>query len=533
MKNDGSDGFEKRSEGTASPGSGNRETDMPLVYLVGAGPGPEDLITVKGIQCVKKADIILYDPLVSSQILEQAADGTACIPVADRKAGREEVVRQLMENHQAAKTVVRLMAGDPFAFNSGGEEVLALEQEGIPYEVVPGIPAATAIPACAGIPVTHRGMSTGFQVASDLDAPASWAEYWTKPPETLVIQVDGGWDSLENLVASLLESGKSPDLPAALVQQGASMGQRTISGTLSNLMERGETAGLKPPWLLVTGNAVLMQPALSWMERKPLFGLRVMVTRSQQQSGILAEKLAWQGAVVRPFSTIEARFVVDHPDTRAVMDRLDSYKHLVFTSPNGVEGFLAALKNADKDLRYLSPATAVIVIGQATARAAERAGLKVIRMHRVFTTEGLLENMKETIEAGHTVLLPRSDTASPQLAAGLKELGALVDDIPVYEATIPPPDSRKIRELRENPPDWLTFTSTASVHHFMKMLEQAQTPFPAETTQVAVIGPTTASAVEQYGVRVEVIPREQTIDGLVTALCRGTAANRRMNRLNR
>lgn len=499
-------------------------TTGPKVYLVGAGPGAEDLITVKGLKCLEQAEVVLYDRLSGADLLKSAPENAEFIDVGkqpDHHPVPQESINQLLvEKAREGKVVVRLKGGDPFVFGRGGEEALALEEAGIPFEVVPGISSAIAVPAYAGIPVTHRRMSTSFHVITGHEDPEKESEsvnyeVLAKLSGTLVFLMGVG--HLPQITEQLMRYGKDPDTPAALVHRGTTPRQRTVCGTLQSIVERVQLANLKPPCVIVIGDVVTLQPALSWVERKPLFGRRVLVTRSRQQASVLSAKLAWLGAEVQELPTISIQPQSDHSLIRQMLHRLESYDHMIFTSVNGVESFFQALLGDGRDVRHLSPDMEITAIGTATAAAIERKGLLVTRMPEVFTAEGVLEALTPVVKHGQRVLLPRAEIGRPQLVKGLEDLGAQVNDFPVYETVIPQADPEVLAQLAKNPPHWITFTSASTVNHLMQMLQEAQIPFPAETG-IAVIGPVTAAAVVNHGLTVTVEADPHTIDSLVEAV---------------
>ncbi|MEN1761296.1 uroporphyrinogen-III C-methyltransferase [Anoxynatronum sibiricum] len=496
----------------------------PMVFLVGAGPGAEDLITVKGLRCLQQAQVVLYDRLSGESLLKEAPPEAELIDVGkqpDHHPVPQETINQLLvEKAGEGKLVVRLKGGDPFVFGRGGEEALALEAAGIPFEVVPGISSAIAVPSYGGIPVTHRHMSTSFHVITGHEDPE-------KPEEAvnyqLLAQLSGtlvflmGVGRLPQITRQLMTHGKDPRTPVALIHRGTTPSQKTVCGNLVNIVERVEIARLKPPCVIVVGEVVSLQPALSWVERKPLFGRRVLVTRSRQQASGLAAKLRWLGAQVEELPTIAIRPPKDPVKLSNALEDLTVYDHLIFTSVNGVEAFFQLLLETGRDVRSLSPETEITAIGQATAAAIESRGLRVTRMPEVFTGEGVLEALTPIIRKGQRVLLPRAEIGRPQLVKGLEALEAIMTDLPVYETVIPEADPAKLQQLVKHPPHWITFTSASTINHFMAMLNQAGLPFPRET-HIAAIGPVTADAVRHHGLEVTAEAEPHTIDALVAAI---------------
>jgi uroporphyrinogen III methyltransferase / synthase len=502
----------------------NRPDGKPFVYLVGAGPGAEDLITVKGLNCLKQADVVLYDRLSGVSLLKEAPADAEFIDVGKQPdhhpVPQDEINRLLIEKAAAGRIVVRLKGGDPFVFGRGGEEAMALEAAGIPFEVVPGISSAIAVPSYAGIPVTHRHVSTSFHVITGHEDPEKETESvnfqaLAQLTGTLVFLMGVG--QLARIAEQLMQFGKAPDTPAALVYKGTTAYQRTVTGTLETIAEKVKNAGLKPPCVIVIGEVVALRPALSWFEKKPLFGKKILVTRSRTQASALSKKLHSLGADVQEFATIEIRPVENREPIRQALGQLHQYDHIVFTSVNGVTTFMDALLESGRDVRCLSPESEITAIGHATAEALSCRGLALARVPEIFTAEGVLNVLAPVIRSGQKVLLPRAEIARPQLVSGLTALGAVVDDVPMYETAIPDADPEVLRNLFRKPPDWVTFTSASTVNHLMHILKKADVPFP-ESMKIAVIGPVTAAAVQKHGLTVCAAANPHTIEGLAAVI---------------
>lgn len=495
-----------------------------MVYLVGAGPGAEDLITVKGLRCLENADVVLYDRLSGASLLKSAPKGAELIDVGKQPnhhpVPQEEINQLLVEKALAGNMVVRLKGGDPFVFGRGGEEALALGEAGVPYEIVPGISSSIAVPAYAGIPVTHRHLSASFHVITGHEDPEKGGdtidyEALARLSGTLIFLMGVG--QLPKITQQLLTYGKNSQTPVALVHRGTTPHQKTVTGTLENIVEKVQAAQLKPPCVIVIGEVVTLQPALRWVEGKPLYGQRVLVTRSRQQASKLSQQLRSLGAEVMEIPTISIKPLENHQAIHDMLKNLGTYEHYVFTSVNGVEVFMETLGAAGKDLRWI-PATATITaVGAATAKALEAKGLTVTHVPEVFTGEGILEALKPIVRKGEKVVIPRAEIGRPQLVEGLKALGADVTEVPLYETVVPKADEELLKELATQPPQWATFTSGSTVHNLMQMLQEAGQTFPGET-RIAVIGPVTASAVAEHGLRVTTEASPHTIDSLVEAM---------------
>lgn len=502
----------------------HRSSQKGMVYLVGAGPGSEDLITVKGLRCLENADVVLYDRLSGASLLKSAPQGAELIDVGKQPnhhpVPQEEINQLLVEKALAGKMVVRLKGGDPFVFGRGGEEALALKEAGVPYEIVPGISSSIAVPAYAGVPVTHRHLSASFHVITGHEDPKKGGdsidyEALARISGTLIFLMGVG--QLPRITQELMKHGKNPETPVALVHRGTTPHQKTVTGTLENIVERVQEEGLKPPCVIVIGEVVALQPALSWVENKPLYGQRVLVTRSRQQASKLSQQLRSLGAEVMEIPTISIKPLENHQAINEMLKNLGTYEHYVFTSVNGVEVFMETLKDAGKDLRWI-PATALITaVGTATAEALEATGLTVTHMPEVFTGEGILEALTPIIRKGEKVVIPRAEIGRPQLVEGLRALGAEVTDVPLYETVVPNADEALLKELATQPPQWATFTSGSTVHNLMQMLKEAGHAFPS-AIRIAVIGPVTGAAVAEHGLRVTTEASPHTIDSLVEAM---------------
>ncbi len=495
-----------------------------MVYLVGAGPGAEDLITLKGLHCLKKADVVLYDRLSGAPLLKAVPETAEFIDVGKKPnhhpVPQEEINRLLVEKAQAGHVVVRLKGGDPFVFGRGGEEALALQEAGIPFEIVPGISSSIAVPAYAGIPVTHRYLSASFHVITGHEDPEKGGDSvdygaLARLSGTLIFLM--GVSQLPYITQQLLENGKNPYTPVALVHRGTTPQQKTVTGTLENIVERVKAAELKPPCVIVIGDVVALQPMLSWVEKKPLFGKRVLVTRSRQQASQLSQQLRMAGAEVMEIPTIAIRPLTNQQPVQDMLEKLETYEHFVFTSVNGVHVFMETLQAAGKDLRWIPAAATITAVGKATAKALEAKGLRVTYMPEVFTGEGILEALTPIVAEGERVVIPRAEIGRPQLVEGLTALGAEVTDVPLYETVIPAAEEALLKEMVKNPPHWVTFTSGSTVHHLMQMLKDAGSVFPAET-KIAVIGPVTAAAVREHGLNITAEASPHTINDMVKAM---------------
>jgi uroporphyrinogen III methyltransferase/synthase len=506
------------------------------VLLVGAGPGDPELITVRGANALRRADVVLYDELATEELLDLVPDRALRINVGKR--GHEEPTRSqaeinvlIVEHAKAGRMVVRLKGGDPLVFGRGGEEASACAAEGIAFEFVPGVTSAIAALAYAGIPVTDRRYSASFAVVTghkDPSRPAEqtrWRELGTAA-DTLVILM--GMRNLESLVEEIIAGGKSPETPAAAVMQGTLPDQRTCVSTLAELPEALRQAGFGAPSIVVIGEVVRLREGLSWWERQPLFGRRVLVTRAPEQAAELAAALRSVGAapVVEPM--IELGPITDR-ETRAeissVLEGLERYQALVFTSSNAVRFFVRELDaHVGPDARPASSAR-VFCVGERTASAALEAGLPV---HVVASgrsdAEALLTHLLQAMQGeGERILIPRSEIGRTLIADGLRAAGAEVDSVPFYTNRRPQVDVEGLRRrLVEGELFALTFTSPSTVDHFVDCLDE-ESRAAAGRCMIAAIGRTTARRLEEVGLPAAVVPEHPDAAAMVEELASAAA----------
>ena len=436
---------------------------------------------------------------------------------------QEEINALLVELGRVGKTVVRLKGGDPYVFGRGGEEALALTEAGLPFEVVPGVTSGTAAPAYAGIPVTHRGISTSVAFVTGHEDPAKdrpdvdWARL-ANGADTLVLYMGVG--RLREISFELISAGRSPETPVAVIRWGTLPEQRTVKGTLEDIADRVAEANLRPPAITVVGDVVSLRGAgLDWYERRQLFGRRVVVTRARAQAGELSEKLERLGAEVLEFPTIEVRPPGDFgPLDEAVAD-LDSFDWVIFTSVNGVDAFLDRLAHHGLDLRAVPRGAKIAAIGPATAQRLRQAGLRVDVVPEEFRAEALIEAIAGDSLAGRRVLIPRARVAREVLPDRLREAGAEVVVPPAY-VTVPSSEGKDelAKELDAGRVDCVTFTASSTVENFVGAFGAKEAARLLSATRVACIGPITADAARGCGIRVDAEAREYTMAGLIAAV---------------
>jgi uroporphyrinogen III methyltransferase / synthase len=505
-----------------------------MIYLVGSGPGDPGLFTVKGVRCMREADAVVYDRLAPEALLKYARPEAEKIYVGKRPGNptmsQEEINDLLVELGRIGKTVVRLKGGDPYIFGRGGEEALALIEAGLPFAVVPGVTSGVAAPAYAGIPVTHRHISTSVAFVTGHEDPTKGRTDvdWDKlanSAETLVLYMGVG--RLAEISAGLIRAGRTPNTPVACVRWGTVPKQRTVTGTLEDIADRVAEAGLKPPAIIVVGEVVALREAgLDWYERRPLFGRRVVVTRARSQAGELSAELERLGAEVYEFPTIEIVPPEDFGPLEDAIRELDSFDWLVYTSVNGVEAFMERLRHHGFDLRAVPRGAKVAAIGPATAERLEKVGLRVDVVPGEYRAEALIDALGTGSLAGQRVLIPRARVAREILPEKLREAGAEVVVPPAYES-VPSSEGREELSLRlqAGEVDCVTFTASSTVENFVGAFGEEEAARLLSGTRVACIGPITADTARKRGLRVDAGADEYTIPGLVEAVTNLLAAD--------
>ncbi len=495
------------------------------VYLIGAGPGDPGLITVKGLECVKKADVIIYDYLANERLLEHRRPDAELIYVG-KQGGRHtlpqpEINTLIIKKAGEGKTVARLKGGDPFIFGRGGEEAEELSDHGIPFEIVPGVTAATAVPTYAGIPLTHRehtasvAFVTGHEDPTKEESKVHWDRIATGIG-TLVFFM--GMKNLQNIVDNLVSHGRNPDTPVALIQWGTRTDQRVVTGTLKDIIEKVKEAKLGPPAIIVVGEVVRLREKLNWYESKPLFGKRVVVTRSRDQASVFAEMLIDRGATIIEFPTIDVVPPASWAELDAAIDEVESYQWVIFTSANAVRFFFDRLRGRGKDLRQLK-GISICAVGPKTAEALEQFGLKADVIPAEFKAEGVLAALGGIDVEGKRFLIPRAKIAREIIPDRLRELGAEVTVATAYENVKPTGDVERVKKLfEEGKIAAVTFTSSSTVHNFVEMLGQKEYKILLKGAVIACIGPVTAKTAKEYGLTADIMPKDYTIPALVDAL---------------
>jgi uroporphyrinogen III methyltransferase/synthase len=491
--------------------------------LVGAGPGDPGLISEKGLQCLSQADVIIYDRLVDERLLGAAPLEAERIYVgkSTKEHTREqgEINQLLVEKARDGNTVVRLKGGDPFVLGRGGEEAEALADRSIPFEVVPGASSAVAVPAYAGIPVTHRNLASSFAVftghenTSQASSSIDW-EKLTKGVDTLVFLM--GMENLPIIVGKLLEYGRPPDTPVAVIKNGTQPEQKTIVGSLKDIEDKVREHRFGPPAVIVVGEVVRLRRKLRWFDNRPLFGKRILVTRAQHQANALNQLLSERGARPVELPVIDIQATANTKELDRAISNLEQYDWIVFTSVNGVSSFFQRLYELKLDARALK-GLKIGVIGPATAKALEIRGIIPDYLPQVYTSQGFLAGLSRQDITGQQFLLPRADIADKELAEAISQLGAEVYEVVVYR-TVPVataiPQVKEMLLSREI--DVITFTSSSTVSNLVALFNKEE--LAANNAKIACIGPKTADTAARVGLKVDIVASENTIPGLVTAI---------------
>ena len=495
------------------------------VYLVGAGPGDPRLITVRGVECLCQAEVVVYDRLASPELLAHVPEAAERVFVGkgprQHTMSQDEINALLVERGLAGRLVVRLKGGDPYVFGRGGEEAQALERAGVPFEVVPGITSSIAGPSYAGIPVTHRQVASSFAVVTGHEDPTKegsstrWAGL-ANGPDTLVFLM--GVEHLDSIVENLCRHGRPVQQPAAAIRWATTPEQEVVAGTLGDIVQRVQAANLRPPAVLVVGDVVSLRASLDWRGRLPLAGLRVLVTRARQQASALSSRLVELGAVPLEYPTIEIRPVDDPTPFDAAIREVGAFAWIVFTSTNGVDAFWDRLLASGQDSRALA-GVQVCAIGPSTAAALAGRGITADWMPVEFVTDSILDGFKSYDLGGAPVLLARADIAPPLLADGLRTQGAQVTEVTAYR-TIPSDESRErlLAALEGRKIDVVTLTSSSTARNLVAGMGGRLDLLAGLT--VASIGPVTSRTARELGLTVDVEAEVHTIPGLVDALLR-------------
>jgi len=516
--------------------AGLRESDLAaklaamkakgIVYLVGAGPGDAGLLTVRGAELLARAEVVVYDALVNKDLLRLAPPEAEFIYAGKRSSDhaipQDQLNELLAQKARAGLCVIRLKGGDPYVFGRGGEEAEQLAAEKIPFEVVPGVSSIMAGPNYAGIPLTHRDFSSSFTVVTGHEdagkegPEVDWAAVARAPGTKVVLM---GVTRVKTISDALIAHGMPETTPVAMIRWATTGRQQTVAGTLRTIAEIAEKADFKPPGLTVIGEVVRLRDKLNWFERRPLFGRRIVVTRTRAQAGQLARLLLERGADVLEIPTIRIVTPTAREPIADALLELNAYDWIVFTSPNGVAAFFEFFFKAFEDMRDIG-GVRIAAVGPATAEKLRALHLKVDAIPKEFVAGkvagamaelGSLENLK--------ILLMRAEVADRELPKKLEEMGAIVDDIACYK-TVPETDDRNgaAARLAETGADWITFTSSSTVENLNARIDLKQLLARHPQIKLASIGPETSKAIIALGLKPAIEAREHTIPGLVKAI---------------
>jgi uroporphyrinogen III methyltransferase/synthase len=492
------------------------------VYLVGAGPGDAELMTLKGMRLLKEADAVVYDRLVNPRIIRECRADAEMIYVgkaSDKHTLPQGKINELLVSlAKKGKTVVRLKGGDPYVFGRGGEEILLLVKNKIPFEVVPGITSAIAVASYAGIPVTHRGMTsslgifTGQEDPNKADSSIAWDKISTGLG-TLVFLM--GVENLSNIVSTLIKNGRPGSTPCCLVQWGTLPSQKSLPGTLSDIGKKASAAKMSPPAILIVGEVVSLRDKLNWFEKKLLLGKKVLVTLPAEDNSRLSAMLEEQAAECVSLPLIKILPLEDYSRLESAIKDIDNFHWLIFTSRNGVRFFKERLAALKKDVRVLA-GVKIAVIGPKTREAVEALGVRVDVQPEDFRQEGLLAVLKKNNVKGKNFLIVRAQEARDLLPQGLEKLGAGVCVASAYKA--------QLRKEKVSIPgflsgfDLVTFTSSSCVEGFFQAFTEKEIFSKKNKFKVASIGPVTSQTCRKRGLKVAIEAKLFTLDGLAAGI---------------
>jgi len=488
---------------------------MGKVYLVGAGPGDTKLITVKGLELIQKADVIIYDNLINRDLLNHAKEDAEII-YAGKQASRHELTQKeinelLLEKSKGKNVVVRLKGGDPFIFGRGGEEAIFLAERGIDFEICPGVTSAISVPAYAGIPLTHRHFAstvafiTGHEDAGKSTSSINWERISTAA-DTLVFLM--GIKNLKHITEMLIKNGRSAETEACIITNGTLPKQKVVIGRLRNIAEKAKEQRIVPPGILVVGKVVGLRDTLSWFEKKPLFAKKIAITRARHQSTKLGTALSEKGAEVIYIPVLEIQPIKPNKKLEEAIKELKNFYGIIFTSTNGVNIFFDSLFENKKDIRALNNIK-VFAIGEATANALFSKGILCDFLPDSWTSEGIVDILKTLDLKNKHILLPRAEDARDIIVEYINNHGGICHVIPMYRTVLP----KKPEELKEKP-DVITFTSSSTVKNFIALYGKAL----LENTLTASIGPVTTETLKSYGIVVNIEAKRHDISGLIDAI---------------
>lgn len=501
------------------------------VYLVGAGPGDSGLITVRGLELIKKADSIIYDYLVNPGLLKFRKNGCKLIYVG-KKAGahtltQDKINSLLVKEAKVHTNVVRLKGGDPFIFGRGAEEASYLKKNRINFEIVPGVSSAIAVPAYAGIPLTERsrnstvGFITGHEDPAKIDSSIDW-EALVKSLGTMVFLMGVG--NLGLIAERLIDGGEPKNTPVALIRRGTTAKQKTITGTLGNIAELARKNKITPPAIIVVGEAVKLRKELNWFEKKPLFAKRIIVTRTREQASLLSEKLAESGAEVVEIPTIKVTSLKSDKRLKNAFST-GKFDWVFFTSQNGVYEFAGFLKREGKDSRIFGKVK-ICAVGSETAKSLHDIGIRPDYIPSQFIAEAVVKHFKKlslrvrlrrTKQSEKKALILRAKKARDILPKGLEQAGFEVKIIDLYDTALPKESAAALKQAFKEKIDFVTFTSSSTVENFIKLVGKGYRN-KLSGVKFASIGPITSGTLRRFGLKADVEAKVYTVEGLVKAM---------------
>ena len=497
-----------------------------MVYLVGAGPGDAGLLTLRGAELLGRADVVVYDALVNPELLRLAPTSAEIIyggkRAKDHAIPQDELNQLLVRKAREGKIVVRLKGGDPYVFGRGAEEAEEIAAAQLPFEVVPGISSIVAGPNYAGIPLTHREHCSSFTVITGHEDPTKggtaldYAQLARSGGTKVVLM---GVERIGEIARSLMAAGMSAATPVGMIRWGTTGRQQTIEGTLGTIAAVVAEKKFTAPAVTIIGDVVKLRRKLNWFEQRPLFGRRIVVTRTREQASQLSSQLIEAGAEVLEIPTIKIELPDEHVALVEALQGIGEYDWIVFTSPNGVTSFFNHFFKAYEDLRAFGNIR-IAAVGPATAAKIKELHLRVDVMPEEYVTRKVAETIHafESVE-NLRILLARAQVASPELPKALLEMGAIVDDVAVYK-TVPETEDRNgaAARLREEGADWITFTSSSTVENFHARFDLPQLVQQFPNLKLASIGPETTKALTALGLKPAFEPKQHTIDGLARGL---------------
>ena len=486
------------------------------VWLVGAGPGDIGLFTKKGMEVLQNAEVVVYDSLVGQGVLSMIPKDAITINVGKRAGNhtlpQEGINQVLLEQAQKGYRVVRLKGGDPFLFGRGGEELVLLKEHQIPYEIVPGVTSPLAVPAYNGIPVTHRDFCSSLHIitghkkagmAYDIDFEAL-----VRTKGTLVFLM--GVTALEDICNCLMKAGMDADMPAAILQQGTTAGQKRIVATVGTLKAEVDRQGIETPAIIVVGKVCSLAKEFAWYEELPLAGYKVLLTRPRDLISSMAQKLRAQGAEVLELPAIRTEATEDNEALRRAWKQMQQYQWLVFTSPTGVKVFFEQMKRECCDIRMLGTVK-IAAIGEGTKKALRERGLFVDLMPEIYDGENLARTLAAELSGGENILIPRAEAGNLELVKILKEAGACVDDVATYRTCYESQDViDEVAEFEKGKIDCAVFTSASTVRGFAEAVQGLD----FSKVKAACIGKQTRAEAEKYGMQTW-MAKKATMDSLV------------------